>query len=86
MYIPLPAVTSQLWGFDADNYNETKEEKQLKCDLDTFAFKKKSEIFLTLSKIPPHETTFSILPVCRADIQGFYAESQYVIVLLMTEA
>lgn len=36
----LSKVTSQLWIFDDDNYNETKEERQLRFDLDPFAFLK----------------------------------------------
>lgn len=36
----LSKVTSQLWIFDDDNYNETKEERQLRFDLNPFAFLK----------------------------------------------
>jgi len=36
----LSKVTFQLWIFDDDSYNETKEERQLKFDLDPFAFVK----------------------------------------------
>lgn len=36
--LALPSkVTSQLRIFEDDNYNETKEERQLRFDLDPFA-------------------------------------------------